>query len=151
MAIPPATISSRFFGLMAESTKPNPPALGGVTFSMVVSHFGSEGCSVPFGRFRQSRTPTSNKRTPSPTLIHETVVVGPEVVCSVAVPATATTTEVTMAMPATHPIRKDALLAPARFDRSMRMMAMIGMGLMATPMASGSESPMACPITDRLS
>ena len=49
-------------------------------------------------------------------------------------------------MPTIQPIRNEALFGPDRLDRSIKMMAMIGTGLMATPTASGSESPIACPM-----
>ena len=39
------------------------------------------------------------------------------------------------------------LFGPERLDRNIKMMAMIGTGLMATPMANGSESPIACPMS----
>ncbi len=45
--------------------------------------------------------------------------------------------------PTTQPARNDALFAPARADKSIKMIAMIGIGLIATPIANGRTSPIA--------
>ena len=46
----------------------------------------------------------------------------------------------TAATPTSHPARKAGPLTFARAEKSTRMTAMIGSGLMATPMANGSTS-----------
>ena len=46
----------------------------------------------------------------------------------------------TAATPTSHPARKADPFTFARAEKSTRMTAMIGSGLMATPMANGSTS-----------
>ena len=50
-----------------------------------------------------------------------------------------------MMMPTTHPSRNPALVPPALGASSIRIVAMIGTGLIATPTASGRISPMTVP------
>ena len=60
-------------------------------------------------------------------------------------PDTAITTAVAPATPMIQPAQKARLFTPARLESSIKMMAMMGIGLMATPMAKVMLSPMACP------
>ena len=46
----------------------------------------------------------------------------------------------TTASPATHPSRNDNPFTVARFENRMRTIAMIGIGLMAMPIANGRTS-----------
>ena len=50
------------------------------------------------------------------------------------------TTVLTAARPITHPARNDGPFALARSENRIRMMAMIGTGLMAMPTANGRTS-----------
>ena len=59
-----------------------------------------------------------------------------------ACPTRTSTTTVTSTMPTSQPIRKAVPVAAGRRDSSIRITAMIGIGLIATPIASGSKSPM---------
>ncbi len=54
-----------------------------------------------------------------------------------------TTTIVTTAMPTTQPMRKAGPFTRAFTENNIRMHAMIGIGLIAMPTASGSRSPRA--------
>ena len=56
------------------------------------------------------------------------------------------TMAVAPATPTTQPTAKARLLAPAFLESSIKMMAMIGMGLIATPMAKVMLSPIAWPM-----
>ena len=57
--------------------------------------------------------------------------------------ATISTTTLTIDRPATHPMAKAGPLLRAFGVPSMRITAMIGTGLSATPSADGSRSPIA--------
>jgi hypothetical protein len=58
----------------------------------------------------------------------------------------ARTTAPTIARPTTQPTRKAGPFVRARGVTSIRITAMIGTGLIATPIASGSTWPIASPI-----
>ena len=60
--------------------------------------------------------------------------------------ASSSTITLTTIRPATQPAAKAGPLERAFGVPSMRMMAMIGTGLIATPIAAGSRSPIACPM-----
>ena len=62
------------------------------------------------------------------------------------VPVSHTKNAHTMTMPTTHPNRNARLFARARPENSIRITAMIGIGLAATPTANGRTSPIVCPI-----
>ena len=76
-------------------------------------------------------------------MIALTVFDGPLDVATPAVLATTSTIVPMIARPSTQPPRKARPLLRALGVMSMRMMAMIGTGLMAMPIASGRISPMA--------
>jgi hypothetical protein len=59
------------------------------------------------------------------------------------VPDSASSTMQAPATPMIHPPRNAALFAPALEESSIKMIAMIGIGLIATPTAKGNTSPMA--------
>jgi hypothetical protein len=83
--------------------------------------------------------------TPSPSLIQLTAVeVSPE--SAPAPAATKRTTTVTAVRPMIQPARNVGPFCRARSLKSMRITPMMGTGLMATPMAKGSTSPMAEPM-----
>jgi hypothetical protein len=63
------------------------------------------------------------------------------------VPARSRNTVVAPPMPRIHPARNPPLVPPALGARSIRMTAMIGMGEIATPTASGRRSPTTCPMS----
>ncbi len=75
-------------------------------------------------------------------LITSTAVDVPESVSS-ASPARSSTMTLTTISPMTHPTANAGPLERAFGVPSMRMTAMIGTGLMATPTADGSRSPIA--------
>ena len=62
-----------------------------------------------------------------------------------ACPTSASTTSVTTTIPATQPSRKPVLVAVAFRESSMRITAMIGIGLIATPTANKRTRPIAAP------
>ncbi len=64
-------------------------------------------------------------------------------------PTTASTIAPTTATPTTHPRRNMNPSARARGVSSISTMAMIGIGLSATPTAYGSNWPIAFPIAER--
>ncbi|BCN43597.1 hypothetical protein RE9414_18770 [Prescottella equi] len=65
---------------------------------------------------------------------------------SIALPIATKTTYPT-AIPRIQPARKAVAVLPARGVSNIRIVAMIGIGLIATPIARGSTSPMAVPMT----
>jgi hypothetical protein len=79
--------------------------------------------------------------TPSRSLSQEMRTEGPAAEPSDA-PARSATSGVTTAMPMTQPTMKPLLAARACVAKSIRITAMIGAGLIATPSASGNSSPM---------
>src|SRR5688572_18354676 len=64
--------------------------------------------------------------------------------------ASTTTSPVTTTRPRTQPMRKAGPLVLALGEKSIRMTAMIGNGLNATPIAAGKTSPIAPPIARSL-
>ena len=128
-------------GLSAESRTPKPSALTGVKPSIACIHFGIAASSPGFGRPFHCFTPSamaprpSSRTTMSPSD-------GP-LASSVAPVASRRrkTSSVTSVMPATQPTRNAGPLTRALTENSIRMQAMIGMGLIAIPIASGSRLP----------
>ena len=76
-------------------------------------------------------------------MITEDVVEGAPELSVLIVPDSASNTMLAPATPVIHPPRNAVLLAPALEESNMRMIAMIGIGLIATPTAKGNTSPMA--------
>src|SRR6478752_7967909 len=138
-AVAAPTIISRFFGFTDESNSPSPAALTGVTWSIAAIHLGSATGAPFFGRLRHWRTPSSSRSTPRTILIHEEVVDGPSLVSNPTASATSSRIVIPSTTPATQPTRKPTLVPPARGERSIRITAMIGTGLIATPTARGSR------------
>ena len=141
---PAAKESARFFGFRPLSSAPRPPALTGVSESIDAIHLG---CACASGLFcaRSFLTARRTSHTPSSSLIQDTV---SEVVSSVDASLASErryTATLTTATPSTQPARKAGPLTRARAENSTRITAMMGSGLMATPMAYGSTTPIASP------
>ena len=81
-------------------------------------------------------------------MIHEAAADGSPPIWSV--PASAVKIAVTTTIPTIQPIRNPVLVLPARFENSMRIAAMIGIGDTAIPIASGRISPITAPIVTPL-
>ena len=69
---------------------------------------------------------------------------------SEAVTPSASTMSPAPSRPRTQPNRNDRLLAVDRLENSIRITAMIGTGLIATPTAGASIAPIASPMVHRL-
>ena len=98
--------------------------------SIALIHWGIVPVSPAFGRVRHCLTARSRTSTPKTSLSHDESVDGPVLVLF-AWPTRTSTRLVTTTMPATQPIRKPVLVRVAFFDSSIRMTAMIGIGLIA--------------------
>ena len=109
-------------------------ALPGANESMPAIHFGGSFCSPGAGRFFQVRAANTRKTAPKRICDHET----PTVVAlsDAASPATRAI-PLTTASATAQPSANIGPLTLARLENSMRITAMIGTGLMATPMAKG--------------
>ena len=95
------------------------------------------GVSAPgAGRLRQVRTAMSRKRTPTRILPHA-IALSVDVLVD-ALPATAAeyANPLTGARATIHPTMNSGPLIRARWEKSIRMTAMIGTGLIATPTAN---------------
>src|SRR5271165_7339135 len=147
IAAPPATASSKFLGLAPDRTAARPNAAGGVVLSIVAIHLGICGCSSPCGRPRNCRAATSSSRTPRTILTQLTQVAGDPDLPAPADPDRDNTIAPTMPRPISQPRTKAGPLTLALRLVSMSTTAMIGIGLSAIPTASGSDPPMALPIT----
>src|SRR3954447_20529891 len=143
IATPAEMDIARFFGFTAARRKPSPRAFSGVKESIAAIHPGSVGVSPAPGLAPHCRTATRSRRTPSTSWIHAAAVEGcpeedrPATSASTVNSVTATT------MPRTQPTRKPTLVPVALGASSIRITAMIGIGLMATPRASGRHCPIA--------
>src|SRR5580692_1556671 len=147
IAEPPATASSKFLGLAPDRTAARPNAAGGPVLSIVAIHLGICGCSSPCGRPRNCRSATSSSRTPRAILTQLTQVAGDPDLLAPPAPARDKTMAPTMPRPISQPRTKTGPLTLALRLVSMSTTAMIGIGLSAIPTASGSDPPMALPIT----
>ena len=140
----PTMIIMRFFGFTTERITPSPSALSGVSVSIACRYFGSAAVSPSFGRFRHCRCAAETSNRPSTSLIVDTESSGCPLLCERScVLATISRTIVPPSTPTIQPSRNVELLARARFENSIRITAMIGIGLIAMPSASGSRSPIA--------
>ena len=133
---------ARFFGLAAERATPNPSDLPTLNWSIVCIHFGISGSIPALGRLRHCPAAITRNSTPISSLITSTAVDEPESVSSEPL-ATSTTTTLTTTSPTTQPTANAEPFDLARGVPSIRMTAMIGTGLIATPTADGSRSPIA--------
>src|SRR5258705_2013925 len=145
-AAPPAA-RSRFLGLAPDRAAARPSAPRGVVLPIVAIHFGICGSSPPWGRPRNWRTAISSSRIPRPILTQLTHVAGGPDLLAWPVPARARKMTPTMPRPSSQPRTNARPLTLARLLGSMRTTPMIGIGLSAIPTASGSDPPLACPIT----
>ncbi len=112
-------------------------ALTGENESMPAIHFGGSGCSPAGARLLQVRTASSTKSAPNSTCDQDTASV---VVLSDAASPARNATPLTTARATAQPMRNIGPFTLARLENSIRITAMIGTGLMATPMANGSTS-----------
>ena len=142
MVVPAPRQRTRFFGLIADSAKASPVALTNVNESIAAIHFGMTPAAPRAGRLRHCLAASSRSRAPSTSLMTDDTVDGVPSDELSAWPTRRRTTTVTMTMPATQPSRNPVLVVAGRRDSSIRMTAMIGIGLIATPIAKGSKSPM---------
>jgi hypothetical protein len=124
------------------TSSPSVRALPGEKESMPAIHFGISDCTPGAGRLRHCFAAISRKKTPTASFPHEIVSL---VVSSVAAsPASATkyATALRAPMAKTQPARNMGPLTRARAENSIRMPAMIGVGLIATPIAYVSTALM---------
>ena len=142
-----AAVSARFFGLRPESSAPAPKDLPALKLSIACIHLGISACSPGFGRRCQIRPAISRKRMPNTSLSTLAQVAGSPVSCVAFPPASTSTIVPTIVRPASQPAAKAGPFARARGVPSMRTTAMIGNGLIATPIAIGRMSPIALPIS----
>src|SRR6266581_5281891 len=147
MAAAPATASSRFLGLAPARSAANPSAVSGLNLSTAPIHCGIGAWSSPRGRLRNCRSATRSSRAPRTSFIQLTQVAGSPDWLAPAGPATASTIVPTMPRPSSQPARNARPLALARGVVSISTTAMMGIGLIAIPIASGSDPPMAWPIS----
>ena len=112
-------------------------ALTGENESMPAIHFGGSGCSPAGARLLQVRTASSTKSAPNSTCDQDTASV---VVLSDAASPARNATPLTTARATAQPMRNIGPFTLARLENSIRITAMIGTGLMATPTANGSTS-----------
>ncbi len=113
--------------------------------SIAAIHFGISGSWPGCGRLRHCPNASTRKASPNSSSIQSTAVELPESGSSDPL-ATNTTMTLTTTRPTTHPSPNAGPLVRARGVPSIRMTAMIGTGLRATPTADGSRSPMAWPM-----
>ena len=133
----------RFFGFTALSTTARPRALNGVNASIVAIHFGMGASTPGAGRLRQLRSASTSSTTPSTTCTVDEPSDALESVATLLASAIAYATATTTPSPRTQPSRNAGPFVLARSENSIRMTAMIGIGLIATPTAYGSTSLMA--------
>ena len=104
---------------------------------MPAIHFGGSGCTPAGARLLHVRTASSTKSAPKSTCDQDTASV---VVLSDAASPARNAMPLTTARATAHPMRNIGPFTLARLEKSIRITAMIGTGLMATPMANGSTS-----------
>src|SRR6516164_7510655 len=145
IVLPAARHITRFLGLTADSRNPRPSALPKVSESIVLIHLGSSAATPGLGRSRHCRTASPSSNTPKTSFSTDDTVDGFPVEVLPAWPTSRNTTTVTTTIPATHPARNPVLVLAACRDSSIKMTALIGIGLSATPSPSGSRSPITAP------
>ena len=139
-----ARVRARFFGFKPASRTPKPNDLPGVKRSMAAIHFGTVGSTPGCGRACHCFHAITRNSRPSSNSTTATAVDVPESASSASL-ATSRTMTLTTTRARIQPTAKATPLERAFGVPSMRMMAMIGTGLMATPIADGEQIP------DRLS
>ena len=137
-----ARVRARFLGFTPDRRMPNPNDLPALNESMVVIHPGIVGSSPGFGRPRHCLPASARNSTPN-TILNQSCVVEDVLPAVEEPPATTSTITFTVTSPATQPTANAGPLLRAFGVPSIRMTAMIGMGLSATPIARGSRPPMA--------
>jgi hypothetical protein len=141
--INPAEIAiSRFFGFTADSKNPSPKLLAAVMESIADIHFGISGCSPSAGRPRHCFTAKYSNSVPKMILITPWTGDEPEGSCWGSTDDSKVNNTIAMTMPASQPSRKPTLVVLALGDSSVKIAAMIGIGLIAIPIANGKISPM---------
>src|SRR5688572_8904857 len=130
----------RFFGFTADNKNPSPKALPAVMESMADIHFGMLACSPSAGRVRHCLIAKNSSSAPRMILMTPATGDGPPVSCGMIEESRVNKTMATT-MPASHPNKNPTLVLFARGDSSIKIAAMIGIGLMAMPMANGRISP----------
>src|SRR3984885_7029683 len=137
-----ASVRARFFGFTPERRTPRAADLPAPKPSMEAIHLGIVASSPFFGRPRHRRAAMATKRTPRKTSSQLTPV-AVSLLGLLAPPATIRTITLTATKPVTHPRANTVPFDLAFGVPSMRMTAMMGTGLSATPMADGRRLPMA--------
>src|SRR5580700_6779429 len=137
-----ASVRARFFGFTPERRTPSPADLPAPKPSMEAIHLGIVASSPLFGRPRHCRAAMATKRTPRRTSSQLTPV-AVSLLGLLAPPATLRTITLTATKPATHPRANTVPFDLAFGVPSLRMTAMMGTGLSATPIADGRRLPMA--------
>ena len=127
------TISSRFFGLIAESTIASPAARAALNRSIAAIHDGDRACAPSRGRPRHCLTATPRSRTPRTTLSTLTQSAGAPPSLASAPLETTRTIAPTAAIPVNHPAMNAGPFARARGVPSISTTPMMGIGLSATP------------------
>src|SRR6266566_3778253 len=145
-----ASVSAKFSGFTPASRADSPKAFPAVNSSMVAIHLGIGGSSPSLGRPLHWRTDSKRNSRPSNSLSTYARVDG--VPPAEILPRLARTSTMlpTAARAKTQPSRKAEPLLLARWLNSIKMTAMIGTGLMATPIAWGKIVPIAFPMTSFL-
>ena len=128
--------------MTAASATPNPAAFGKPSRSIACIHFGTDLSS----RSRHCLTASTTSSAPRATLIHDTDPLEPPASEVSNAPDNSVTMPVAAKIPATQPIPKPVLALPAFADSSIRIAATMGIGEIATPTASGRNSPMIVPM-----
>jgi hypothetical protein len=132
--------------LTADSRKPSPSAFGKVIVSIARIHFGISGSTPGFGRPRHWRRASRSSSAPSTIWITPLTGCPPSASSSGRTDDSSVNTVTATTIPSTQPSRKPVPVTRAFGDSSMRMAAMIGMGLIATPSAGVRMSPMTAPM-----
>ena len=136
-----ATVSPRFFGLTAAITNPNPSDLPAVNESIEFIQPGIAASSPSTGRAFHCLTASATNTSPIRSLTTPTTFDSSP---SLTLTPRASTTAPTASSPTIHPTANDTLFLVADLENNMRMTAMIGTGLIATPTAN----PRICPMTE---
>src|ERR1700749_4664636 len=134
-----------FWGLPGAPGGGSPQAASGLIPSIVAIHFGRCARSPSFGRPRNCLAATRSSSRPSTIFTQLTQVAGEPDELAPAGPETLSTIAPTAASPVSQPATNSGPLARARREVSISTTAMIGTGLSATPTASASDPPIACP------
>ena len=132
---------------VSDLSRPRPNALAGAIESMLVIHFGILGSLPGCGWLPQLRAASSRKITPNTIFPQETV---SDVLLLMAAPLALDTkyaTPLTSASAHTQPARNMGPFTRALCENSIRITAMIGTGLIATPIANVRTALIPCPIS----